>query len=277
MQVIPVSRGAYGDDVVSSTRFDAVTAATTLREQGVVLVPDAFARDAPGLAEVVRGHVARRFGIDETDATTWGRPFDGGISVKRFRHPERFNAVLAPQVRSVLNEALGTGRWTDEPASARVLVTPPRQRSHWQVPTGFHLDVPIDRRAWPGHGVLLFSFLADTPPGGGGTCVVPGSHQLIDSFLGEHHDLPLDRRLKVFLRRQGEWLRQLVNEDDHRSDRTERCFAGATVGGVPLRVVELTGRAGDVVITHLYTLHSVSPNASDRMRLMLSTALGVAD
>jgi hypothetical protein len=118
---------------------------------------------------------------------------------------------------------------------------------------------------------LLFSFLSNVEPHGGGTCVVAGTHRLVDRFLFEHQNLPVQRRLGAFQRQQGEWLRQLVNEDDPDPRRSERCFAGTVVDGVPLRVIELTGAAGDVVITHLYTLHDGSPNTSPHMRLMLST------
>ena len=260
---------------VSTSVFDPVVAAAQLRETGVVVVPGAFAADAHELAELARSHVARRFGIDEGDPSTWDRSCHGAIATKRFRQPARFDAVVAPPVRAVLDETFGPGGWRDG-ASNRLLVTPPARSSSWSVPTGFHLDVPIGRPAWPGPGVLMFSFLADTPPGGGGTCVVPGTVRLIDGFLAEHGDLPIERRTDTFLRRQGEWLRQLVNEDDRRPDRTEQCLAGTMIGDVPVRVVELTGAAGDVVITHLYTLHSAAPNVLPRLRLMLSSAIGTA-
>ena len=41
------------------------------------------------------------------------------------------------------------------------------------------------------------------------------------------------------------------------------------VDGVPVEVVELVGRPGDVVITHLHVFHAASPNTSDRPRYML--------
>jgi hypothetical protein len=260
--------------VLASTPFDSRVAARALRDDGVVTIPGAFADAAPALADLVRRHVERRFGITEQDPSSWNRPCNGAISTRRFRHTERFDAVLAPPVRDVLDETFGTGVWTGPPSSARVLVTPPRRDAPWKVPNAFHFDVPLDRLAWPGDGVLLFSFLADTEPGGGGTCVVAGTHRLVDTFVGAHRDLPIDRRMNVFLRQQGDWLRQLVNQDDGDPDRAARCFNGVAVAGVPLRVIELTGKAGDVVVTHCYTLHSPSPNTSDRMRLMVSTAIG---
>lgn len=255
--------------------FDPVEAASTFRDTGVVRVPGAFADAAPDLAATVRRHVLRRFGVDEQDQSTWDRPCHGAISTKKFRHPDRFNAVFSPDVKAVLDEVFGTGQW-QRPAAARVLVTPPRSATEWSVPTGFHLDVPIDRPTWPGHGALLFSFLADAPVGAGGTCVMPGSHRLIGSRATVVEHLPVERRLPTILRSNGEWLRQIVNEDDCRPDRGDRYRTETRVGDVPLTVQELTGAAGDVVITHLYTLHAISPNTSTSLRLMLSTGVGVA-
>ena len=44
----------------------------------------------------------------------------------------------------------------------------------------------------------------------------------------------------------------------------------AYLDGLPVRVVELTGRAGDVYVTHPWILHSIAPNASDTPRMMRS-------
>ena len=44
----------------------------------------------------------------------------------------------------------------------------------------------------------------------------------------------------------------------------------AVVGGVAVRVVELCGGPGDVILMHPWLLHAASPNASDRPRFMLA-------
>ena len=40
------------------------------------------------------------------------------------------------------------------------------------------------------------------------------------------------------------------------------------LGGVPVRVVELTGRAGDIVIGHPWLLHAPAPNCGTTPRFM---------
>jgi hypothetical protein len=40
------------------------------------------------------------------------------------------------------------------------------------------------------------------------------------------------------------------------------------VEGIPLRVVELTGHPGDVVLIHPWTIHTVAPNVGPTPRFM---------
>jgi hypothetical protein len=40
--------------------------------------------------------------------------------------------------------------------------------------------------------------------------------------------------------------------------------------GREIRIVELTGEPGDVVITHPWTLHCIAPNAGSQPRMMTS-------
>jgi ectoine hydroxylase-related dioxygenase (phytanoyl-CoA dioxygenase family) len=48
------------------------------------------------------------------------------------------------------------------------------------------------------------------------------------------------------------------------------------IEGIPIEVVELTGRPGDVVVTHLHVFHCASPNTSDTPRQMLGKAVAAA-
>jgi hypothetical protein len=44
-------------------------------------------------------------------------------------------------------------------------------------------------------------------------------------------------------------------------------------GGIPVRVAELTGQPGDVVLTHPWVLHSWSCNTGSSPRMMLTKNL----
>jgi hypothetical protein len=45
------------------------------------------------------------------------------------------------------------------------------------------------------------------------------------------------------------------------------------IDGLPVRVVELHGNAGDVFITHARVFHSIAVNANDEPRMMRSGAI----
>src|SRR5687767_2102580 len=91
----------YADMVLAGIPANMSAAAMALREHGFVKIPGAFATHAPALAESVRRHVERRFGLVEADASTWRRAYHGAISTQRFRHTERFAAVVSSPVRAV--------------------------------------------------------------------------------------------------------------------------------------------------------------------------------
>jgi hypothetical protein len=73
--------------------------------------------------------------------------------------------------------------------------------------------------------------------------------------------------------RQDPWLGSLYRGGDGQSSGREQLGGMHRVEGIPLEVIELAGRPGEVVIAHLHVFHSVSANASSRPRQMLSRAI----
>ena len=66
------------------------------------------------------------------------------------------------------------------------------------------------------------------------------------------------------------WLRGL-REPGHGGDRIQRYIHdGTVVDGVPLRVVELAGEPGDVVVMHSDCFHAAAPNRLAEPRMMLT-------
>ena len=49
---------------------------------------------------------------------------------------------------------------------------------------------------------------------------------------------------------------------------------GTVVDGVPLRVVELTGQPGDVILMHCDCFHAAAPNRLTEPRMMLTGMIG---
>ena len=52
--------------------------------------------------------------------------------------------------------------------------------------------------------------------------------------------------------------------------RVKRFMSREDVDGIPLRVVECTGAAGDVILVHPLSLHVAAPNNGSAPRFLLS-------
>ena len=116
----------------------------------------------------------------------------------------------------------------------------------------------------------MFSFVGEVPPRTGGTLVIAGSHKLVGRFVDANPHL---RKVKMKLARRAlmnsdPWLKALCAESEE-EDRTGRFMATEhVIADIPVRVVELIGEPGDVVIGHPWLLHSGWPNHGDRPRFM---------
>ncbi len=130
----------------------------------------------------------------------------------------------------------------------------------------FAFDTPVDQIS----GLLVLSFISNVPAGSGGTNIVSGSHQLIQQFIKRQPKKILEkmkRFRKAFLA-SDPWLEELTSDRDE-SDRIKRFMETEhVISGVPVRVVELTGTAGDVVITHPWLLHCPAPHCGNQPRMM---------
>ena len=143
-------------------------------------------------------------------------------------------------------------------------------------------ELPSDGWHWDGSpsecGLLIFSFYSCVETGGGGTLLLSGSHRLIARFYESLSPIDLGQphraHRRMFCASQP-WLRTLTGRTREPGlDRTTTFMEGTSdVGGIPCRVVELTGEPGDAVFCNLGMLHSAAPNCSDTPRIMRSKFL----
>lgn len=234
--------------------FSADQAETYSRE-GVVRLPGAIPiQDIEGMAAALRGKLA-------------ARPQRTARPSKLSSRTGEFNAMASPAVRAVLDALLG--QW-EEP-------------QHWGLPlVSFHTgeaawDVPrehwhIDLGARPGNLRLarLFAFLTPSRPGGGGTGYVAGSHRLFEALFEQTGGALPSAQARRRLETRSPWFAALTSRRD-RGERIQRFMEiGSELDGVQLRVGEMLGEPGDVILMHPLVLHAPTPNVLATPRMMLT-------
>jgi hypothetical protein len=229
---------------------------------GFVRFPGAI-EPATHVADGVWEHLAGR-GIVRDDPSTWpSGPVHHLEGVGGGSELDRGYAVA-------LDALFGSGRWSVPKKRGQVAVTFPDAKT-WTLPTRvWHSDAPYTEPFDPVVGALMFVFLERVDRGGGGTLVLAGSHRAAARFAQSRPTVGTEKMAvsrKAFFRSH-EWLHALVSDDERPEARMDRFSTEADLDGLPVRVVELTGGAGDIVLAHPLTAHCVAPNCSDRPRVM---------
>ncbi|MDQ3108211.1 MAG: phytanoyl-CoA dioxygenase family protein, partial [Actinomycetota bacterium] len=221
----------------------------------------------------VWSYAERKVGFRVDDRSTWG---DGRLrhSWKGLRRNPAFAPLVDnPSVQAALKAIFGPAGWRPPKPGAQVLLSLPGP-GPWVLPDAWHMDCGFERPTWPVFAVKLFAFFDDVEPGGGGTMLLPGSHRVVDRYRrslppgtggGQTHWRPFMKN--------DPWLAELLR--GARLDDGGRSLVGQRhdVDGIPVELLELAGRPGDVVITHLHVFHTASPNVGDRPRQMLGKGI----
>jgi hypothetical protein len=240
---------------------------------GVTRLPGAIAGAA---AEKMCGRVwddlAERLHIVRDDPTTWTVLRPSGF--RRLERSGAFAGIASSAVRGVFDELLGAEGWEEPPYWGQPLVSFPDGRP-WHLPHKvWHFDLPVSASFEGLPGVQIFAFLSRVAPGGGGTLVVTGSHRIAFRLASS---APGGRgrsaEIRKMLARSEPWFRELGSPGAS-TDREARLMHETTdIGGVPVRVVELTGEPGDVALMHPWMLHAPAPNGSRAPRIMVTHRL----
>ena len=199
---------------------------------------------------------------------------DPNVPVAEFKNRrKRVTRALKPHLGAVYTEEIdgcadqlmadnAVGRH-----AALLLMTLPGQSpmgpvTQWSIPRqAWHTDAP--RVGGPGvPGIIALGFLGQVLAGGGGTLFVAGSHRLLDAPGRELRS----KAFKKALRRKT-YFNVLLGQDS--PERVQYLAEAHRVDGVDLRVVELTGEPGDVVLADARLLHAPAPNAQSTPRLMV--------
>ena len=241
---------------------------------GIVRVPGAIAsRDAATMCDRVWETLGRRFKIRRDDPDTWGARRVAGFH--DLPKSENFEQIGSPAVREALDNLLGEGNWQRPERWGSLLVTFPESTAPWNLPhKSWHLDFPAPARVQGLFAVRLFVCLAKLRPAGGGTLFLAGSHRLVQDLADKEAGEKLrSAEAREGLIRNHPWVKGLCSFDQ-KVDRVQQFMKdGAEIGDVNVRVIEMTGEAGDVFMTHPLMLHAGSMNCAQSPRLVLSSTV----
>jgi hypothetical protein len=242
-----------------------------LERDGVVKLPAAFPlATARRMQDVVWNELRRRYEIEREDPATWDR--HPPVGLKSSKRSRAFEPLADGIIATALDDLFGSDGWIPPKAFGNVLVTMPNA-TEWRVPHRiWHSDFEATASPDALFAVKVWALFDDVEPRGGGTPQLVGSHRSFAQYLQTADDHSYKAAKFGFLRSHP-FLRSLTR-DAGEPDRNQRFMDASTdVDGVPVRVIECTGQAGDVYLTHPWVFHSIAVNARTRPRLMRSFAV----
>lgn len=252
------------------------THAAQFERTGVVRLEGAFGETvAREIRDRIWSHLAARHGIEPDDPATWVVTQATGFQA--LTRQGVFAPVASDPVASAIDTLLGTA-WQRNARWGAPFVTFPRRAGRWALPhRQWHLDYPARGPALPLPGVRALAYVSRVLPRAGGTLALAGSHSLVTRLVvegraGSGHST----EIRSMLARRHAWLRALWTAGN--GDRIRRFMTdGAELDGATVRVVELTGEPGDVILMHPWLLHAPSPNCGTAPRIMIGHSVYRAD
>jgi ectoine hydroxylase-related dioxygenase (phytanoyl-CoA dioxygenase family) len=254
---------------------------------GIVRMPGAVEKSAAEeMQQIIWNCLRERYHIHRDAPDTWPKPdIRRTQEVQQIAGTHRFlgnhhvpKSVTFAQVGSAavcaaLDQLLLPRNWQQPARWGSLLVTFPESIAPWDVPSSnWHLDLPASRSYSGLTAVRLFTCLAKLAPGGGGTVFVSGSHKLVQNLTREGESIPSGEARKRLIRAYP-WIGALCSREE-KADRIHRFMDQVTsIDRVEVRVVEMTGEPGDVILVHPMILHAPVKNCSSEARFALSSTV----
>ena len=242
------------------------------RVHGWMRVPQAFSADeAARMRDVVWAGLADA-GIRRDAPSTW--TIERPVKLQKLKDDPAFQAVGSEPLLAAVEAILET-RSYEKPKTWGALFIAFPSEGEWEVPcSGWHIDANYRSQLSPPKGVQIHSLFGDILPRSGASQILSGSHRLVHRWFQQHPAPPGARSAEMrTLLRGHPYIRDLHAEGDPAGriarfmDRTEE------VDGIPLRVVENTGAAGDVILLHPLVLHVAARNTGAAPRFLLSGSI----
>jgi len=147
--------------------------------------------------------------------------------------------------------SLGGSPLRSTTSGPQVLLSLPHKKNWSLTDLNWHLDVRAPKTD-QAPGIQAFILIDDVQPRGGGTLALAGSHKL-------HY---VNRQLSAL---------GVLKEKSRFFSEPEKFLQPQDVCGIPVQIVEMSGRAGDLFLMDLRILHSPSVNSRPDIRMMATT------
>ena len=242
-------------------------------EQGFVVVRGCVSEaDAREAGATIWTDLMARYDVTEDEGTWRGQYFSFGATAMEGRE-----TMLSERMARVLDDLMGAGRWRSDYRRKRhgtVFASLPRtsEDNAWTVAGDWHWDQGENRHLPAYTGLQVCTLLTEAEHRDGGTLFVSGSHHVVAAHFhrtrGQFSDNYSAKRMQSFFSTE-DWFRDLdggtVPEKDRVATFMDRT---TTVGGIPLRVYEMTGKPGDVYVLHPLLVHAGPRNGGRSPRIM---------
>jgi hypothetical protein len=235
---------------------------------GFVRVRNAFSPDAAAeMRDAVWDTLAAR-GVARDDPATWRE--DAVHHLQKLKRHPAFDAIGTSVTLGAIESLLGHKVVPPDWGAFFILFPSGRE---WNVPhEGWHVDHDWNGAVSPLTELKVQSLFGDVAPRAGGMTIVAGSHHVVAELVsGIAATKPRAIRLSVMAGHP--YLKELSTPGDATTRIARFVDAEEDVLGYPLRVVELSGEAGDVFLIHPLVLHTRPTNAGSYPRFMLNKDL----
>ena len=212
-------------------------------------------------------------GITERDPSTWIT--ERAEHLQHVRSDQAFRAVGSARLLEAI-EAVLEGRAYAMPKNwGSPFVAFPSKHA-WNVPSsGWHSDAHYLSALSPPDGIRIHALFGDVEPRAGGTLIVSGSHRLVHTYFRDHPPPAGARGASYRKLLQGHPYIRAIHISEGDADARAARFMDHVEGqdGIPLQVIENTGKAGDVMLLHPLLLHVAAPNNGHAPRFLLSGSI----
>ncbi len=234
--------------------------------RGVVRLSGFYPKaDIDVMADRLWADLENRYGMHRDQPESW--TVASPAQFQALKHSGAFTALGSPKLFALADVLLGAECWDKPKHWGGPLVTFPTPVPSLPRPP-WHLDIGGVERLSPLPTLRVFTFLEPAPPHGGGTLYIAGSHRLAMDIERTRGGPVRSARVRDRLRAEHPWFANVLSTST--ADLRGLINIDAPVGGHVVRLEEMTGAPGDVIIMHPAILHGTGHNALDRPRIMLT-------